>query len=565
MSSVVASFEQRLGDPRLPELPLSFARTIDADERDEFPTEAIELLDRLGLYRHYVPVEHGGELSDFTVLSGLIRAVARRDLTTAIAHGKTFLGASPVWVGGSKEIRERLARIILAARPVALGLTERESGSDLLSMRTTAREEGGAYRLDGEKWLINNGSRCEAMTVFSRTRAEGGPRGFSLLLVNKTELAEGTFSAVPRVRTHGIRGADISGLRFEGARVPFDARVGADGAGLEIILKALQVTRSLLPALSLGAADTGLRLVLDFARSRSIYGGTVVDIPHARRALAESFLDLLICEALATTAARALHAAPEQVSKMSSVVKYLVPTLVDRLLGRLSVIFGARFYLREGHGAGMFQKIIRDHSIVGLFDGSTVVNLTALALQLPRLAGLRAGKAELARSRAWFDLGTTPPPADLSRLSLVIRDRDEILQSLPDALTTLESMSGPTTVCDRLRSLTGDLLRELSSEVRSPPPGGSPQRLPAAWFDLAERHTTLHAAATCLLLWLHNREHGDAFFREGAWTALAMGRLLSSTPLSGADTDLVMARLQDLAESNSVLGLNPMPLAPLKE
>lgn len=562
--STAAAFEQQLGDPASPDSAVSFARAIEADEREELPSSALAALDELGLHRCYVPVEHGGALRDFTEISGMIRAVARRDLTAAIAHGKTFLGVVPVWVGGDAALKERVARLVLSGHPVALALTERELGSDLLSMRTTARADEDGYHLDGEKWLINNATRCAAMTVFARTQPQGGSRGFSLLFVEKSALTDGSFTCLPRVRTHGIRGADISGICFDGARVQQAARIGAEGAGLEVLLKALQVSRSLLPALSLGAADTALRLVLEFTRSRSLYGGRVLDIPHARRALAECFLDLLICDALIVTTARALHAAPEQMSKLSAVVKYFVPTTVDRLLSQLSVILGARFYLREEPDTGIFQKILRDHAVAALFDGSTVVNLTALALQMPRLASLRAEKTEAMSLRPWLDLSAPLPLPDLSRLTLVLRGSGDILQALPDALRALEGIGVPTESVELLKGCTQDLLHELSAERSVPPPAGNPMRLTADWFDLAERHTALHAAATCLLFWLHNREQGDPFFREGTWTALAMTRLLSGARLSSAQADLLLARLCELAERSCLLGLTPTLLAPAK-
>src|SRR6185437_7009261 len=91
-----------------------------------------------------------------------------------------------------------------------------------------------------------------------------------------------------KIPTHGVRGADISGVRFDRCPVPEGARIGAAGQGLEIMMKSLQLTRVLVPTISLGALDTAIRHVVAFAESRRIGSGTVAEIPHARRILTEA-------------------------------------------------------------------------------------------------------------------------------------------------------------------------------------------------------------------------------------------------------------------------------------
>src|SRR5262249_7880787 len=151
---------------------------------------------------------------------------------------------------------------------------------------------------------------------------------------------------------------------------------GGLGEGLEIALKSSQITRTLVTATSLGAADTALRATLDFAFARRLYGQTVFDIPHARGTLGNAFLDLLIGNCLATSTTRALHVVPEQMSVLAAVIKYFVPTAIDRLMRNVSVVLGARNYLREGHWWGIFQKLVRDTPVASVGHYSSVINLS---------------------------------------------------------------------------------------------------------------------------------------------------------------------------------------------
>ena len=214
------ALQRAMGDPADDDEVLSYARSAELDASEVFPTAACARLDALGLPRHYVPARHGGALTSYEEVLHLMRVLARRDLTLAIAHGKTFLGAVGVWVAGRPDQQADLAADILAGARVCWGLTERAHGSDLLAGEVSAQRTPTGYRVDGEKWLINNATRGDLVCLLARTEPTGGPRGFSLLLVDKRQLAPDRYRCLPKVRTHGIRAADISGISFHDAEVP---------------------------------------------------------------------------------------------------------------------------------------------------------------------------------------------------------------------------------------------------------------------------------------------------------------------------------------------------------
>src|SRR5881392_2037080 len=103
------ALERYLGDPCTPETALSFRRSAELDERDEYPQEACRALDDWGLYDYYIPRACGGRLASYPEVLALLRGVSRRDLTVAIAHSGTFLGAAAVWLAGTPEQRCWLA------------------------------------------------------------------------------------------------------------------------------------------------------------------------------------------------------------------------------------------------------------------------------------------------------------------------------------------------------------------------------------------------------------------------------------------------------------------------
>ena len=490
-----------------------------------------------------VPRQDGGLLGSFEEAIALQRVVSRRDLTTAIALGQSFLGTSAVWLAGTKEQRSRTAEVLLSGRLAALALTEEEHGSDVLATSTTATREAGGWRLDGRKWLINNATRGSLLTLFAKSAPEGGLHGCSLFLLDKDAVDPASLAPLPKIRTHGIRGADISGLLLRGALLPAGALLGAEGGGAELLLQCLQLTRTACAAFSLGAADTALRLALDFACTRRLYGGTVLELPHARRTLTNAFLDLLLCDAVATAGARAIEGAPEQLSLWSSIIKYFVPVTCERVIREVAVVLGARHYLRD-HASGAFQKLLRDAAVVSLFDGSTAVNLDGVATQLPRLAPSRAAapaEREATLERI-FSLSAALPPFEPARLALMNAGRDDVTQGVPEAVAALRAGAGTATPTTRAVLLPlAELLQRRLDELRAEVATLAGRKRSPELFAAAERFCGLFAGASALHLWLRSPAALDPFFAEGDWLAACLERLLPSGPVRGSETHLSAA------------------------
>ncbi|MFI0897340.1 acyl-CoA dehydrogenase family protein [Streptomyces sp. NPDC020983] len=568
--------EWDLGDPDDPGTVLSHARSLALDEREDFPEGPCDRLDELGLHGFYVPAAHGGRLADYEQLMQLMRTVARRDLTVAVAHGKTYLGAVCVWVGGSAEQCRRLGEAVAGRARVSLALTERAHGSDLLAGDVLAEPDAGGaagYLLTGEKWLINNATRGSLLSVLSRTDPAGGPRGYSVLLVDKRELPAGTYRHLDKVRTHGIRGADISGIAFDRAPVPAGAVVGEVGGGLETVLKALQLTRTMCAALSLGAADHVLALGLDFAAGRSLYGRPLAELPQARRTLAEAAADVLADEALALVAARAVQTLPAELSVVSAVTKYLVPTRTEGVVTALTRLLGARAFLKDVYAGGRFQKVDRDHRIVGLFDGNTLVNLNSLISQFRLLVrAFRRGAGDVGGAAAAFRLGAPLPPADLGRLSLIARQGSGVLAALPGCVARLRALAaGDTALVPALRAAERlvDAVEGVHAEMAALQDAQT--EVPPAAFDAARRFALCFAAAACVGLWTYSHAEAEAgatapLWRDALWLRAALARLLGALDVPDAADpealDAVLDAVTALHDSGRLVSLLPLSLRP---
>ncbi|ACK64135.1 acyl-CoA dehydrogenase domain protein [Rippkaea orientalis PCC 8801] len=581
---VAEALEKDLGNPFNPDSTMSFKRVVEIDESEEFPHQEIEWLYNWKLQHYYVPAECGGEFTSFEEFVSFVRVLCRRDQTIGIAF-TTLFWSFITWMTGTPEQKQKLAHYIKNENgTMCLGYSEKEHGSDLIGGELTATKVPGGYLLNGEKWPINRATLSGMPYILAKTDPNGGPKCLTLFTVDKRELNPDNYYNLPKILTHGIRASDMSGIGFKDCFVPDSMRLKEEGDGLEIALKGFQITRTLCASFSLGAADTALRTTLNFALNRIVYGKTVFDLPQPRKTLVDAFLDILICDCETISSARGFHVIPEQFSVWASVVKYFVTTQLETMINNVYVVLGSRFYMREEHDSGIFQKVLRDNSIISMFDGSTVVNLHALILQLRQLTKVRSRRTQKTitetqeRLEIIFSLEKSVPTFDPTKLELFGRGMDDPLQGLEISLHHLETLQETgevkQEVLEKLLFLGSLILEELDAHddliANSKFEYGHEQS--PELFEIARKYCTLHAAACCLHTWVYNRNTLGEFFAQGEWLVLSLHRLLRTLRpmpyfISEAYIEHTAEELLKLYQEDKLFSIVPFQLAqsPLKK
>ncbi|MFI7294693.1 acyl-CoA dehydrogenase family protein [Streptomyces sp. NPDC050121] len=581
LTALAARLESFLGDPHDPASRMPFDQVMAYDEREEYPFALVSMVRRWGVPEYSLPGAQGGRAGNVETGFNLARIVARRCSSTATAMVINNLAFMPVWIGGTDEQKRRLIADMKDGHSMSWGLSERAHGSDLLASDMTARKVDGGYLVSGEKWLIGTATMADRMTLFVRTGDRPGPGAFSILVLDKARTPADTIRELPREQLHGLRGMDISGLRADDAFVPAENLIGAEGQGLEIALKATQAARAVINGLAMSAADTALRLTLDFTEQRMIFGQAVSDIPYSRRQLTEAFADLMICDAVSLGAVRSLQAAPEQTSVWTSVAKYFLPTLLERTVSQLSVVLGARFFLRGHPRYGIFQKKLRDLLVANFADGNTVVNLRNLGQQLGGLldgargadAATRARAAE--RAATLFGMHRPLPVYEPWKQELFSRGADDALLAAPDGLARLRELAVDAKEEERGRLLrAADAAQELLdhaeelAEKRTALQArlGREYGQSAELFDLAKQYCLLHTTAACVLTYVHSHEVLEDPLPNAAVLLLQLERLRRhlrphESITDQADIDEVMRVLRHQYREHRLFSYWQFPLA----
>ncbi|MBE0370861.1 acyl-CoA dehydrogenase family protein [Pseudoalteromonas aurantia] len=503
----VQLLENTLGDPTDASNTIHFARSVALDETQQFPEEYISYLTHIGYFRYFVPQELGGQLGEFSELLLMCRALSRRDLTAAIATGQTMLGALPIWLCANQTQKKQLAKHILEGHLGCLALTEKRHGSNLLASEVSATPCTDGYLLHGEKWLINNATEGHTMTILVRKYDSNQRESLAVFLLDKTQLTD--YEAIEKINTHGIRCADISGVRFNNTKVPKSALIETNEPGMYGVLKALQISRILCAGFSLGAFDTCLRLTYDFAKSRALYQKTVLDMPTVKQGLGRSFAKLIVAEMVSLASSKAISYASKSLSVYSACCKYWVPKTTELAIDELKVILGARYYLREEYQAGIFQKMQRDNAVVSLFDGSSQLNLGLISSQTNAIAAKLLAQVELHQDlELWFSLDTTKPVANLDSHDLSINNmgNDPVLSSFLAITEQLHEHTVTASLAQQFAVLKQQILNWCDC-VQTLQHSEQNEPTSIARFAITKQYTQLFAASCCALFIVYNPEH----------------------------------------------------------
>lgn len=515
LKALINSFEQQLG-------PLSyhFKESLECDEREELPEKLLAIARNWGFTHYLVPRCFGGKLSSLLPLFFATRILARRDLTAAIASGLTMLSSLPIWVAADEKQQRHVAKQVMAGMIGAFALTEERHGSDISANELTATACEHGWKLRGEKWCINYATLGNTATVICRTTPAGGLLGYSVFILEKNSVSS-ALTPLQKLRTLGVRGLDISGFRLDDVLLPESALIGKKGQGLSIIWRTLQISRVLCTGLSLGAADTALRLTMSFSLQRILYGQPAYEIPAVKQRLAECLSTLLLADCLSWTMIRACTLMPESMSVWSAIAKFLVPVLSEQIVDNCALVLGARSYLRN-HDWAMFQKFRRDNQIIGLFDGSTQVNLSVIAANLVSGAAKRKEQSKISADqlRQLFYFADNPPDFTGEGLCFSNPEVDAVIAGV---------MSLKSEKINPLIQVIQNEIRALDEQVLNRHQQKQFDKRGLYEFRLAETWCWLFAAATALQTWHYNQDTLDEALKEPDWLKLAIAQVLSKT------------------------------------
>jgi acyl-CoA dehydrogenase len=353
----------------------------DAWEEQGFvPRQILQDMGKLGLFGIRYAPEFGGSGLDTISTAVFAEELGRSSYggfaVTALVH--TDMASPHLHHGGTKEqLAKYMPDLIAGKKIAAVAMTESGAGSDLASMRTTAKRVGHEWVLNGSKMYITNGVHGDVFFVAAKTG--DAPLSERSHQVSMFIVEKGTpgFSVARPLKKHGWLSSDTAELVFDDCRIPDANLLGEEHKGFYALMKNLQNERIVLGAQAIGEASKAIELTLSWVTQRKAFGATLWDKQTIRHQLAKRAAQIEAARTLVyNTAWR--DAQGQIVTKEVSMIKAICGTLVNEVMYDCLQFHGGMGYMRES----AIERMARDARIQSIGGGATEVMLEEIAKRM---------------------------------------------------------------------------------------------------------------------------------------------------------------------------------------
>lgn len=351
-------------------------RASEIDRVGEYPWDMQRLLSENGLLGLAIPEEYGG--SGAPLLDNCIVAeeLARVCATTSLIFVVQKLASYPIVLAGSQEIKNKyLPPVARGEKLASFCLTEREAGSDAGATKTTATETADGYVINGEKCFITNGGLAEVYSVFAMTDPEMGVRGISAFVVENDYKG---FSVGEIEDKMGLRGAQVSEIRFEDCPVPKENMLGDKGEGFVVAMKTLDNSRPLVGAQALGIAQGALDVAVDWARQRKQFGSPIGRLQGMQFLIADMKTKVEAARQLIYRAATLCDREDPDVSIFSAMSKLFASEIAMSVTTDAVQVLGGYGYMKSQP----LERMMRDAKVTQIYEGTSQIQRVVIARRL---------------------------------------------------------------------------------------------------------------------------------------------------------------------------------------
>src|SRR5215204_5412877 len=281
LRETVASFAQDRIAPRAAEI----------DRTNTFPRDLWPELGALGLLGITVEEEFGGAGFGYLEHCVAMEEISRGSAAVGLSYGAhSNLCVNQIHRNGTAEQKRKyLPKLVSGEHVGALAMSEPNSGSDVVSMRTRADKKGDRYILNGSKMWITNGPVAETFVVYAKTDPTAGSRGMTAFIVEKKHKG---FSQAQKLDKLGMRGSDTSELVFEDCEVPEENVLGAVGNGVNVLMSGLDYERVVLAAGPLGIMQACMDVVIPYVHDRKQFGRAIGTFQMMQAKLADMYVTM---------------------------------------------------------------------------------------------------------------------------------------------------------------------------------------------------------------------------------------------------------------------------------
>jgi alkylation response protein AidB-like acyl-CoA dehydrogenase len=346
------------------------------DNEEIFPVETMKKMGELGLLGIYIPEEYGGSGFTYfeyaTALMELGKVCGGVGLSVA-AHNSLCTGH--IYYHGTEEQKKKYLPLLASGEWIgAWGLTEPNTGSDAMRMKTVAQKDGEYWVINGAKNWITHGLSGDVAVVLVRTGELLDSNGITAFIIEK-----GTpgFSAVKIKDKFGVRASETAELIFDNVRVHESQVIGEVGKGFKQAMQILDGGRISIAALSCGVARGAYESALKYAKEREQFGQPIANFQAIGFKLADMATEVEAAELLTFQAAY-LKNNKKPLTREGAFAKYYASEVAVKCGNEAMQIMGGYGYTKEYPA----EKFLRDARLMTIGEGTSEIQKLVISREI---------------------------------------------------------------------------------------------------------------------------------------------------------------------------------------
>ena len=283
------------------QFPGEYWRALDRER--EYPTTFVDALTQAGFLAALIPEEYGGSGLSLRAAAAIMEEVHAAGCNGAACHAQMYTMGTLLRHGSTAQKAKYLPAIARGElRLQAFGVTEPTSGTDTLSLRTTAARDGDGYIINGQKIWTSRAEHSDLMLLLARTtprdQVKKRTEGLSVFLV-EMRIAKGlTINPIRTMMNHAT-----TEVFFDGLRVPAENLIGEEGQGFRYILSGMNAERILIGAECVGDAKWFIAKASAYAKDRTVFGRAIGQNQGVQFPIAGAYAQMRAAELMVREAA----------------------------------------------------------------------------------------------------------------------------------------------------------------------------------------------------------------------------------------------------------------------
>ena len=349
---------------------------IEWDENEFFPIDVMKKMGALGLLGVYIPESFGGSGMGYFEYATALMEIGRvcGGIGLSVAAHNSLCSGHIFYHGNELQKKKYLPKLASGEYIGAWGLTEPNTGSDAMRMKTTAKKVGNEWVINGIKNWITHGLSGDLTVVLVRTGELLDSKGISAFIIEK-----GTpgFSAVKIKDKFGVRSSETAELIFDDVRVPEENVIGEVGMGFIQAMKVLDGGRISIAALSCGIARGAYEASVKYAKEREQFGKPIAHFQAIGFKLADMATEIEAAEMLTFQAAY-LKNNGLPLTKEGAFAKYYASEVAVKCGNEAMQIMGGYGYTKEYPA----EKFLRDARLMTIGEGTSEIQKLVISREI---------------------------------------------------------------------------------------------------------------------------------------------------------------------------------------